>query len=96
MCDSEHGPDTVRSDVPRKTTVNASSPRSLLHQNMMISLLLILESVLILNALTINKKRVPKFEFYVYNDVGNIVKQYLTTEQIQELLMGHGEPAGVW
>ena len=46
------------------------------------------------HAATIEKKRVPKFEFYVYNDYGNLVKQYLTSEQIQELLRGTGQPAG--
>ena len=46
------------------------------------------------HAATIENKRLPKFEFYVYNDFGNLVKQYLTSEQIQELLRGHGHPAG--
>ena len=46
------------------------------------------------HAATIEKKRVPKFEFYVYNDNGYLVKQYLTSEQIQELLRGRGQPAG--
>ena len=46
------------------------------------------------HAATIEKKRVPKFEFYVYNDNGNLVKQYLKSEQIQELLRGRGQPAG--
>ena len=46
------------------------------------------------HAATIEKKRVPKFDFYVYNDFGNLVKQYLTSEQIQELLRGTGQPAG--
>lgn len=46
------------------------------------------------DAATMGKKRVPKFEFYVYNDFGNLVKQYLTSEQIQELLRGPGQPAG--
>ena len=46
------------------------------------------------HAAKIVKKRVPKFEFYVYNDLGNLVKQYLTSEQIQELLRGQGQPAG--
>ena len=51
-------------------------------------------SIVAHHAATIDNKRVPKFEFYVYNDFGNLVKQYLTTEQIQELLRGHGHPAG--
>ena len=31
--------------------------------------------------------RIPKFEFYIYNDVGNMVKQYLTVREIQQLLL---------
>ena len=46
------------------------------------------------HAATIEKKRVPKFEFYVYNENGYLVKQYLKSEQIQELLRGRGQPAG--
>ena len=31
--------------------------------------------------------RVPKFEFYIYNDAGAMVKQYLTFQEIQHLLL---------
>ena len=31
--------------------------------------------------------RVPKFEFFIYNDAGNMVKQYLTVREIQQLLL---------
>ena len=31
--------------------------------------------------------RIPKFEFYIYNDVGSMVKQYLTVREIQQLLL---------
>ena len=31
--------------------------------------------------------RIPKFEFYIYNDVGNMVKQFLTVREIQQLLL---------
>ena len=31
--------------------------------------------------------RIPKFEFYIYNDVGTMVRQYLTVREIQQLLL---------
>ena len=31
--------------------------------------------------------RIPKFEFYIYNDIGSMVKQYLTVREIQQLLL---------
>ena len=31
--------------------------------------------------------RVPKFEFFIYNDAGNMVKQLLTVKEIQQLLL---------
>ena len=32
-------------------------------------------------------RREPKFEFYLYNDAGNMVKQYLTVREIQQILL---------
>ena len=34
-----------------------------------------------------SRVRIPKFEFYIYNDVGTMVKQYLTVREIQQLLL---------
>ena len=31
--------------------------------------------------------RIPKFEFFIYNDAGAMVKQYLTVREIQQLLL---------
>ena len=37
----------------------------------------------------------PKFEFYIYNDVGNIVKQHLSFRQIQDLLLRNNPELGM-
>ena len=34
-----------------------------------------------------SRVRIPKFEFYIYNDIGTMVKQYLTVREIQQLLL---------
>merc|ERR1711976_721684 len=39
-------------------------------------------------------RKFPKFEFYIYNDVGNIVKQHLSFRQIQELLLRNNPELG--
>ena len=40
-------------------------------------------------------RKFPKFEFYIYNDVGNIVKQHLSFRQIQELLLRNNPELGM-
>ena len=34
-----------------------------------------------------SRLRIPKFEFYIYNNVGTMVRQYLTVREIQQLLL---------
>ena len=41
-----------------------------------------------------SSRREPKFEFFLYNDAGNMVKQYLTVREIQQILLQHSLQLG--
>ena len=36
----------------------------------------------------------PKFEFYLYNDAGTIIKQYLSIHEIQQILLQQSQTLG--
>ena len=36
---------------------------------------------------TVDRRAGPRFEFYIYNDAGTMVKQLLTVQQIQQLMV---------
>ena len=38
--------------------------------------------------------KTPRFEFYLYNDVGRIIKQYLTIHEIQQILLQQSQSLG--
>ena len=38
--------------------------------------------------------KTPKFEFYLYNDAGRIIKQYLSIHEIQQILLQQSQNLG--
>ena len=40
------------------------------------------------------KDKTPKFEFYLYNDAGRIIKQYLSIHEIQQILLQQSQNLG--
>ena len=38
--------------------------------------------------------KTPRFEFYLYNDAGRIIKQYLTIHEIQQILLQQSQSLG--
>ena len=38
--------------------------------------------------------KTPRFEFYLYNDAGRIIKQYLTIHEIQQILLQQSQNLG--
>ena len=38
--------------------------------------------------------KTPRFEFYLYNDSGRIIKQYLTIHEIQQILLQQSQNLG--
>ena len=38
--------------------------------------------------------KTPRFEFYLYNDEGRIIKQYLTIHEIQQILLQQSQNLG--
>ena len=38
--------------------------------------------------------KTPKFEFYLYNDAGRIIKQYLSIHEIQQILLQQSQTLG--
>ena len=38
--------------------------------------------------------KTPRFEFYLYNDSGRIIKQYLTIHEIQQILLQQSQSLG--
>ena len=38
--------------------------------------------------------KTPRFEFYLYNDEGRIIKQYLTIHEIQQILLQQSQSLG--
>lgn len=40
------------------------------------------------------KDETPKFEFYLYNDSGRIIKQYLSIHEIQQILLQQSQTLG--
>merc|ERR1712107_379725 len=39
--------------------------------------------------------KTPRFEFYLYNDSGRIIKQYLTIHEIQQILLQQSQSLGL-
>ena len=39
--------------------------------------------------------KTPRFEFYLYNDAGRIIKQYLTIHEIQQILLQQSQNLGM-
>ena len=39
--------------------------------------------------------KTPRFEFYLYNDAGRIIKQYLTIHEIQQILLQQSQNLGI-
>ena len=39
--------------------------------------------------------KTPRFEFYLYNDAGRIIKQYLTIHEIQQILLQQSQSLGL-
>merc|ERR1711978_271918 len=39
--------------------------------------------------------KTPKFEFYLYNDAGRIIKQYLSIHEIQQILLQQSQNLGL-
>merc|ERR1719394_871315 len=39
--------------------------------------------------------KTPRFEFYLYNDSGRIIKQYLTIHEIQQILLQQSQNLGL-
>ena len=42
------------------------------------------------------KDKTPKFEFYLYNDAGRIIKQYLSIHEIQQILLQQSQNLGIY
>ena len=40
------------------------------------------------------KDKTPRFEFYLYNDAGRIIKQYLSIHEIQQILLQQSQNLG--
>ena len=40
------------------------------------------------------KDKTPRFEFYLYNDTGRIIKQYLSIHEIQQILLQQSQNLG--
>ena len=38
--------------------------------------------------------KTPRFEFYLYNDAGRIIKRYLTIHEIQQILLQQSQSLG--
>merc|ERR1712227_734201 len=49
------------------------------------------------NKVPVPKKpdKTPRFEFYLYNDSGRIIKQYLTIHEIQQILLQQSQSLGL-
>ena len=44
---------------------------------------------------TAPQDKTPKFEFYLYNDAGRIIKQYLSIHEIQQILLQQSHDLGL-